>query len=101
MEHLDEIRLMELALDEDLAPSEAEASHLETCPLCAGSLASEKHLTESLGEIAHRPVPDGFTERATQRFISVSRNRIAHRILVPVVLASVLLDTLTFSHSIG
>ncbi len=77
MEHLDEIRLMELALDEGLAPSETEASHLETCPLCTGSLASEKHLTESLGEIAHRPVPDGFAERATQRFKSMSRNRVA------------------------
>lgn len=33
--------------------------------------------------------------------LTVTRHRIIHRILVPVVLASVLLDTLTFSHSIG
>ncbi len=33
--------------------------------------------------------------------LTVTKNRVAHRILVPVVLASVLLDTLTFSHSIG
>ena len=33
--------------------------------------------------------------------LTLTKNRIAHRILVPVVLASVLLDTLTFSHSIG
>ena len=33
--------------------------------------------------------------------LTVTKNRIAHRILFPVVLASVLLDTLTFSHSIG
>lgn len=33
--------------------------------------------------------------------LAFTRNRTAHRLLVPVVLASVLLDTLTFSHSIG
>ncbi len=33
--------------------------------------------------------------------LSVSQTRIIHRVLVPLVLASVLLDTLTFSHSIG
>lgn len=33
--------------------------------------------------------------------LTVTRSRIAHHILVPVVLASVLWDTLTFSHSIG
>jgi hypothetical protein len=33
--------------------------------------------------------------------LMVARNRIVHYVLVPVVLASVLLDTLTFSHSIG
>lgn len=33
--------------------------------------------------------------------LTITRNRTAHRILVPIVLASVLLDTLTFSHSIG
>jgi hypothetical protein len=33
--------------------------------------------------------------------LSVTRLRLVHRILVPIVLASVLLDTLTFSHSIG
>jgi hypothetical protein len=33
--------------------------------------------------------------------LTLTKNRIAHRILVPVVLAAVLLDTLTFSHSIG
>ena len=33
--------------------------------------------------------------------LTFSGNRVVHRILVPVVLASVLWDTLTFSHSIG
>ena len=33
--------------------------------------------------------------------LTLTRKRVVHRILVPVVLASVLLDTLTFSHSIG
>ena len=33
--------------------------------------------------------------------LTFTRNRIAHGVLVPVVLVSVLLDTLTFSHSIG
>ena len=33
--------------------------------------------------------------------LMVARNRMVHYVLVPVVLASVLLDTLTFSHSIG
>ena len=33
--------------------------------------------------------------------LAFTKNRTAHRLLVPVVLASVLLDTLTFSHSIG
>ena len=33
--------------------------------------------------------------------LTVTKARIAHQILVPIVLASVLLDTLTFSHSIG
>lgn len=34
-------------------------------------------------------------------FLSVVKTRMIHRILVPLVLASVLLDTLTFIHSIG
>jgi hypothetical protein len=33
--------------------------------------------------------------------LTFTKARIAHQILVPIVLASVLLDTLTFSHSIG
>lgn len=33
--------------------------------------------------------------------LTVTSNKVVHRILVPIVLASVLLDTLTFSHSIG
>lgn len=33
--------------------------------------------------------------------LTVARKPMVHRILVPVVLASVVLDTLTFSHSIG
>lgn len=33
--------------------------------------------------------------------LMLTRKRIVHYVLVPVVLASVLLDTLTFSHSIG
>ena len=33
--------------------------------------------------------------------LTVTGNRVVHRILVPVVLAAVLWDTLTFSHSIG
>ena len=33
--------------------------------------------------------------------LTVTRKPIAHRVLVPFVLASVLLDTLTFSHTIG
>ena len=33
--------------------------------------------------------------------LTATSSRITHRILVPIVLASVLLDTLTFSHSIG
>ena len=33
--------------------------------------------------------------------LTFTRNRLTHRILVPVVLASVLWDTLRFSHSIG
>lgn len=31
----------------------------------------------------------------------ISRRRVVHRVLVPIVLLSVLLDTLVFSHSIG
>ena len=33
--------------------------------------------------------------------LTITRNRIAHRVLVPIVLASVLWDTMTFSHWIG
>lgn len=33
--------------------------------------------------------------------LTVTKNRIAHQVLVPIVLASVLWDTMTFSHSIG
>lgn len=33
--------------------------------------------------------------------LTFTKNRIVHQVLVPVVLASILLDTLTFSHSIG
>ena len=33
--------------------------------------------------------------------LTVTKHRIIHQFLVPIVLASVLLDTLTFSHSIG
>ena len=34
-------------------------------------------------------------------FLTVSKTRLVHQLLVPIVLASVLLDVLTFSHSIG
>lgn len=33
--------------------------------------------------------------------LTVTRRKLVHQLLVPVVLASVLVDTLTFSHSIG
>lgn len=33
--------------------------------------------------------------------LSITKRRLVHRILIPVVLLSVLLDTITFSHSIG
>ncbi|MCP4679818.1 MAG: hypothetical protein GY854_30870 [Deltaproteobacteria bacterium] len=90
MEHLDKIRLMELALDESVAPSTAEASHLETCSLCAQSLTAEMHLTEALGAIAHRPVPNGFTERVTCQFKSMTRVRIAPFLAVSGTVAAAL-----------
>jgi len=34
-------------------------------------------------------------------FLSIAKTRMVHRILVPIVFLSVLLDTMTFSHSIG
>ena len=43
----------------------------------------------------------GIPVLAVCAILTFTRNRLTHRILVPVVLASVLWDTLRFSHSIG
>ncbi|MCP4604532.1 MAG: hypothetical protein GY847_29090 [Proteobacteria bacterium] len=69
MDHLDDNRLMILAMDDREAPTETEASHLESCTRCAKILADENHVTASLSQMAPMPVPVNFAKMATARFV--------------------------------
>ncbi len=92
MDHLDDIRLMELAIDSTCALEERETSHLETCATCSARLADELKLNGALEDIAPHPVPSEFMARATARYVHAAAAEIhpAPYLLAGIVLTLVL-----------
>lgn len=66
MSHIDEQRIMELALGSE--PNRGEADHLEACALCAEAFASEQGLTSWLATVPQPVAPEGFLERVTDAY---------------------------------
>jgi hypothetical protein len=75
MDHLSEMRLMELALNGTSTPRGGEAAHLEQCPTCTGRLAEERRLSELIGGIGRDAAPEGFTAGTVARFGRATRAR--------------------------
>jgi anti-sigma factor RsiW len=75
MDHLSEMRLMELALDLASVPQNGEAAHLARCDECAARLDDERQLSELIGQLPADAAPDGFTELAVARFERAGRRR--------------------------
>jgi anti-sigma factor RsiW len=75
MDHLSEMRLMELALNGTSTPRGGEAAHLEQCPTCAARLAEEQRLSELIAGFERDAAPAGFTAEAVARFGRATRAR--------------------------
>ncbi len=92
MDHLDDIRLMELAIDSTCVPQERETSHLEACATCSARLAEELRLNDALEEITPAPVPTEFVARATAKYVhaAVAEIHPAPYLLAGIVLTLVL-----------
>jgi len=82
MKHLDEIRIMELALDPAATPGNEEAEHLESCAPCASMLDEERRLTEALDGFEQAQVPLEFTGNLECRFKKANRRRSTRQILM-------------------
>ena len=82
MKHLDEMRIMELALDPAATPQNGEAEHLESCALCASMLDEERRLTEVLEGFEPAQVPPEFTGNLECRFEKANRKRSTRQILI-------------------
>ncbi len=67
MSHIDEQRLMELAMES--RPSDAEAAHLADCRLCAEALAAEQGLTAWLATVPQPAAPEAFVARVTDAYV--------------------------------
>ena len=66
MSHIDDQRLMELAVAS--TPDDAEAAHLAACALCAGALAAEQGLTAWLATVQQPAAPEDFLARVTSAY---------------------------------
>jgi hypothetical protein len=75
MDHVDDKRLMELALDARSRPQNGEATHLELCEECSQRLARERQLTEMIAELERREPRPEFTAAAVARFARATRAR--------------------------
>ncbi len=82
MKHLDEMRIMELALDPAATPQNGEAEHLGSCALCASMLDEERRLTEALDGFEQAQVPPDFTGNLECRFKKANRRRSTRQILM-------------------
>jgi len=82
MNHIDEMRIMELALDPAATPQNGEAQHLESCALCASMLDEERRLTKALDGFEHAQVPPEFTGNLGCRFKKANRARSTRQILI-------------------
>ncbi len=82
MKHLDEMRIMELALDPAATPQNGEAEHLGSCELCASMLDEERRLTEALNGFEQEQVPPEFTGNLECRFKKANRRRGTRQILM-------------------
>lgn len=68
MKHLDEIRLMELALEPGSAMDAEEKAHLAQCAECREQLESEKELTTCIEQMPAFRAPDHFVAHAVAKF---------------------------------
>lgn len=66
MSHIDDQRLMELALA--AAPDTREAEHLAACSLCAEALAAEQGLTAWLATVPQPAAPEDFLARVSSAY---------------------------------
>ena len=82
MKHLNEMRIMEIALDPAATPQNGEAEHLESCVLCASMLDEERHLTEALDGFEQAQVPPEFAGNLECRFKKANRARSTRQILL-------------------
>ncbi len=82
MKHLDEMRIMELALDPAVTPQNGEVEHLESCALCASMLDEERRLTEALDGFEQAQVPSEFDGNLECRFKKANRARSTRQILM-------------------
>lgn len=76
MNHLDEIRILEIALDARASITEQESTHLKTCTSCADQLKTEQQFSQTLSQISPIKVPEGFAARATAAFAQAARTRV-------------------------
>jgi hypothetical protein len=92
MDHINEERLFELAIDEQSEPSREEASHLQSCRICSARLAEERSLTASLEAMPQVAVPVGFAMRTAEMFARAKAKKVsfAPTIIIGVVAASLI-----------
>jgi hypothetical protein len=69
MSHIDEQRLMELALGAVTA-TPGEEQHLAECGECASALATEHGMSEWLATVPQPMAPDDFVVRATYAYVA-------------------------------
>src|SRR5918996_889703 len=63
----DVLELAEPIAAGDLQPAENVRAHLESCPRCAGALASARRLEAALSALEPPPAPETFTPSVLQR----------------------------------
>lgn len=92
MYHIDEERLFELALDDQLEPKADESSHLVECRMCSERFAQERRLTASIEAIPQLDVPMGFAAKTAELFerARVRKVRVAPWLVFGLVTASII-----------
>ena len=73
--HLEEMRIMELALSDKSALQNGEKAHLESCALCKSLLDEERNLSSLIPQMEVKRVPDGFASEALAVFKRSNRAR--------------------------
>ncbi len=84
--HLNDERLMELALDPAVHPQNGEATHLQSCTECAAKLELERELTCSILELAPVKIPETLARGALDRYRAATRARNLRQVGVGVAI---------------